>query len=91
MSHDTTNEPGNVPQKGKEPDFDVLQAIGKGDRERLQNIGAMWLSERSGCISGETAHGRIVLKPRATQADLETLRAEQRQSTEQAPEQEISH
>jgi hypothetical protein len=87
----TTNTSSeSKPSKGRQPDYDMAQQVRMGKNQRLVDIGAMWESD-SGYISGDTVHGRIVLKPRNKKEALEEIRNETAKSPEQdSPAPEVS-
>ncbi|XOV77453.1 MAG: hypothetical protein ACFHVJ_10880 [Aestuariibacter sp.] len=78
--------------KGREPDYDVFQEMGDGRNTRLHNIGAVWKSNRSESLIGETVHTqRIVLIPRASKEDLDALRDNKQQKEQPQQDKGISH
>ncbi|MCJ8274571.1 MAG: hypothetical protein MJK04_34880 [Psychrosphaera sp.] len=65
--------------KGKAPSHDVYQVTGSGDNSQWHKIGAVWQGKEN-TLSGDTVHGRLVLKSREALKDIR----EQKQET--APE-----
>jgi hypothetical protein len=71
MSDKNSNTQGTQQKqsKGKAPSHDVYQVTGSGDSSQWHKIGAVWQGKEN-TLSGDTVHGRIVLKSREALKDM---------------------
>jgi hypothetical protein len=72
------------PAKGRQPDYDVHQVLGEGDKSQWMKIGAVW-EGKDGYLSGNTVHGKIVLQSREAKETLQQMRVE-KQTEAPAPQ-----
>lgn len=86
MSDNTSNTDNSNTQnpqqqgKGREPSHDVYQVNGQGKNAQWHKIGAVWQG-KDDTLSGDTVHGRLVLKSRLN--DMRTEKAAQQEQGQQ--------
>ena len=80
----TQQQDNAQPAKGKAPSHDVYQVTGNGENSQWHKIGAVWQGKEN-TLSGDTVHGRLVLKSR-----LKEMREEKQAQPEQKQSQDPS-
>lgn len=78
-----------TPVKGKAPSHDVYQVNGTGKNAQWHKIGSVWQG-KDNSMSGDTVHGRIVLRSREALKEMREQKAQnqsqgQNQSQQPAP------
>ena len=70
-----TQKPQAQQNKGKTPSHDVYQVTGQGENSQWHKIGAVWEGKENS-LSGDTVHGRLVLKSREALKEMREKKQE---------------
>ena len=84
QSETATEQSKQEQSKGREPDYDMIRINENiGRNPDFINVGPLWKSRSSENLIGNTAYGRIMIKPRTPKEGLEEIRQEAKQNPSQ--------
>lgn len=91
-THNSTNtdNTGNQPKKGRQPDYDLTLVMGENTpHQTFYDIGALWKSSQSDNLVGSSIYGKVIARPRQPKEVLQEMRTQAPEAEASTPQPEI--